>query len=222
MIQGVVNRVSLREIRSMEDRMMKKTIMLLLTVTVTLFSSSAQAEDTLDRVIDLVTPESSGATRKTQKDAVKFVIDPRTGKSEKHMNNMMENAREAVGGEKGGSQSPNSLKTPSSLDGNAAASDAFEIHSKERDNWRSRTGYSVFYKYTCNSDPSLMMSAHERHLNGKQGFSIIVNNIIAEKRGKNRSTQWFTHPDMHGDSDRGATFDRTMTVNKAFNISCNK
>ncbi len=53
----------------------------------------------LDKGIDLVTPESEGATREMQRKAVKFLLDPNAERSDEHLDGMMDAARDAASGE---------------------------------------------------------------------------------------------------------------------------
>ena len=56
----------------------------------------SKVEEILDHGIDFVTPESAGATRYMQREAMQFVLDPRPGESGRHLDNMLK-AAERVG-----------------------------------------------------------------------------------------------------------------------------
>ena len=61
--------------------------------------TSSKVDKVIDHGIDYVTPESSGATRDMQREAVKFMLDPRPGQSGQHLENLMEAAERAGRGE---------------------------------------------------------------------------------------------------------------------------
>lgn len=59
-------------------------------------SSHSLTDRTINKAINIVTPEADEATRKVQRDAVKFMLDPRKKNQQKHLDNMMKHSNEMM------------------------------------------------------------------------------------------------------------------------------